>query len=201
MNSSIRALRPLGTSFIAMIVFTLILGVGYPLIVTGIGQLLFPNQANGSLVTNSSGETVGSSLIGQSFTDSDGNALVQYFQSRPSAADYDAMASTGSNLGPNSDKLLNLIDQRRDAIIALEGVDASQIPADALTASGSGLDPDISLAYAELQVPRIAQARNISEDTVRSLINDAVEPRPLGNLQDEVVNVLTLNLALDQLTS
>lgn len=201
MNSSIRALRPLGTSFIAMIVFTLILGVGYPLIVTGIGQLLFPSQANGSLVTNSSGETVGSSLIGQSFTDSDGNALVQYFQSRPSAADYDAMASTGSNLGPNSDKLLNLIDQRRDAIIALEGVDASQIPADALTASGSGLDPDISLAYAELQVPRIAQARNISEDTVRSLINDAVEPRPLGNLQDEVVNVLTLNLALDQLTS
>jgi K+-transporting ATPase ATPase C chain len=186
-----------------MLVFTLVLGVGYTLLVTGIGQLALPWQANGSLVKNATGDTVGSSLIGQSFADASGAALAQYFQSRPSAAGdgYDGGASSGSNLGPENPELVSVIQQRKAAIAELEGVHPSQVPADAVTASGSGLDPDISPAYALLQVPRVAAARGLSESEVRSVVEAHIQQRDLGYLGEPRVNVVELNLALDALGS
>lgn len=200
MNTSLHSLRQYATALGAMIIFTLVLGVGYPLVVTGIGQITFPANANGSLVSDARGNTVGSSLIGQSFTDASGAPLANYFQSRPSAAGagYGAMSSSGSNLGPNSDDLAASIEKRRAAIAAFENVDPASIPADALTASASGLDPDISTAYALLQVHRVAAARGMSDGDVRALVLANTTPRPLGILGDEGVNVLRLNLALDQ---
>ena len=146
------------TALRALLIFTVVLGVGYPLLITGIGQLALPAQANGSLV-RSDGAVVGSALIGQSFTDADGAALPEWFQSRPSAAGagYDGGASSGSNYGPENPDLISAIENRRSAIESLESVAASEIPADALTASASGLDPHISPAYALLQVPRVAE--------------------------------------------
>ncbi|MFB7891833.1 K(+)-transporting ATPase subunit C [Microbacterium sp. NPDC056044] len=193
--------RTTGVAVRAMLVFTLVLGVGYTLLVTGIGQLALPWQANGSLVQNSAGTTVGSALIGQSFTDASGAALPQYFQSRPSAAGdgYDGGASSGSNLGPENPDLVSAIEERKAAVAELEGVDPSQVPADAVTASGSGLDPHISPAYALLQVPRVAAARGLSESEVRSVVEAHTEHRDLGFLGEPRVNVVELNLALDGL--
>ncbi|HOW02156.1 MAG TPA: K(+)-transporting ATPase subunit C, partial [Rhodoglobus sp.] len=152
------------TALRALLIFTVVLGVGYPLLITGIGQLALPAQANGSLVS-SDGAVVGSALIGQAFTDADGTALPEWFQSRPSAAGagYDGGASSGSNYGPENPDLISAIQDRKSAIESLDSVTASEIPADALTASGSGLDPHISPAYALLQVPRVAEARGIPE--------------------------------------
>lgn len=183
----------------AMLVLTVILGVAYPLLVTGLGRLL-PARADGSLVTGSDGAVVGSSLIGQSFTDADGSPLPQYFQSRPSAAGdgYDGAASSGSNLGPENPHLVAAIEERRAAVAALEGVDPSAVPADAVTASGSGLDPQISPAYAELQVPRVARERGLPEQEVRALVAAATTGRALGVLGEPAVDVLQLNLALDR---
>ncbi|MET0433348.1 MAG: potassium-transporting ATPase subunit KdpC [Cellulomonas sp.] len=182
----------------AMLVLTVILGVAYPLLVTGLGRLL-PARADGSLVTGSDGAVVGSSLIGQSFTDADGSPLRRYFQSRPSAAGdgYDGAASSGSNLGPENPDLVAAIEERRAAVAALEGVDPSAVPADAVTASGSGLDPQISPAYAELQVPRVARERGLPEQEVRALVAAATTGRALGVLGEPAVDVLELNLALD----
>lgn len=182
----------------ALLVLTAVLGVGYPLLVTGLGRVL-PTQADGSLVTGPDGTVVGSALIGQSFTDADGTPLPQYFQSRPSAAGdgYDGAASSGSNLGPENPDLIAAIEERRAAIAAFEGVDPDEVPADALTASSSGLDPHISPAYADLQVPRVASARGLTEDEVRTLVTDATTGPDLGVLGQEAVNVLELNLALD----
>jgi len=134
--------RTAGVAVRAMLVFTLVLGVGYTLLITGIGQLALPWQANGSTVQNTAGETIGSALIGQSFTDADGNALPEYFQSRPSAAGdgYDGGASSGCNWGPENADLVSAIEERQAAIAELEDVDPSEIPADAVTASASGLD-------------------------------------------------------------
>lgn len=190
----------LGVALRAMLVLTVILGVGYPLLVTGLGRLM-PARADGSLVTDAAGTVVGSALIGQSFTDADGAPLPRYVQSRPSAAGdgYDAGASSGSNLGPENPDLVAAIEERRAAVAALEGVDPAAVPADALTASGSGLDPQISPAYAELQVPRVARERGLSEDTVRALVADATTGPDLGFLGQDGVNVLELNLALDRL--
>lgn len=184
----------------AMLVLTLVLGVGYTLVVTGIGQLLLPWQANGSLVHDAEGEPVGSSLIGQSFTDADGGPLPEYFQSRPSAAGdgYDGGASSGSNWGPENADLIAAIEDRQAAIAELEGVAVSEIPADAVTASGSGLDPHISPAYAQLQAPRVAEARGLSEAEVLDLVAQYTEGRDLGYLGEPRVNVLALNLALDR---
>ena len=195
--------RTTGVAVRAMLVFTLVLGVGYTLLVTGISQLALPWQANGSLVQNSAGDTVGSALIGQSFMDPSGAALAQYFQSRPSAAadGYDGEASSGSNLGPENPDLVSAIEQRRAAIAELEGVDPSQVPADAVTASGSGLDPHISPAYALLQVPRVAAARGLTESEVRSVVEAHLQQRDLGYLGEPRVNVVELNLALDALGS
>ncbi|MFB7882830.1 K(+)-transporting ATPase subunit C [Microbacterium sp. NPDC056057] len=195
--------RTTGVAVRAMLVFTLVLGVGYTLLVTGISQLALPWQANGSLVQNSAGDTVGSALIGQSFTDASGAALPQYFQSRPSAAGdgYDGGASSGSNLGPENPDLVSAIEERKAAIAELEGVDPTQVPADAVTASGSGLDPHISPAYALLQVPRVAAARGLTESEVRSVVEAHLQQRDLGYLGEPRVNVVELNLALDALGS
>lgn len=188
------------TALRALLIFTVVLGVGYPLLITGIGQLALPAQANGSLV-RSDGAVVGSALIGQSFTDADGAALPEWFQSRPSAAGagYDGGASSGSNYGPENPDLISAIENRRSAIESLESVAASEIPADALTASASGLDPHISPAYALLQVPRVAEARGIPETQVRALVETFIQGRDLGYLGEPTVNVLQLNIALAKL--
>jgi K+-transporting ATPase ATPase C chain len=179
-----------------MIVLTVVLGILYPLVITLVG-LLAPSQSNGSLL-KVDGKTVGSALIGQSFTDKKGNALAEWFQSRPSAAGngYDAGASSGSNQGTESQILIKSIKERRAAIAKSDGVDPASIPADALTASASGLDPDISPAYAREQVARVASARHLSETTVERLVDSFVVDRPLGFIGEPTVNVLRLNIAL-----
>lgn len=188
------------TALRALLIFTVVLGVGYPLLITGVGQLALPSQANGSLV-RSDGAVVGSALIGQSFTDADGTALPEWFQSRPSAAGagYDGGASSGSNYGPENPDLISAIQDRKSAIESLDSVTASEIPADALTASASGLDPHISPAYALLQVPRVAEARGIPETQVRALVETFIQGRDLGYLGGPTVNVLQLNIALAKL--
>jgi K+-transporting ATPase ATPase C chain len=185
----------------AMVVFTVVLGVGYTAVITGVGQLVMPAQANGQLVQDADGQTVGSALIGQSFTDEDGAALPEWFQSRPSAAGdgYDASASSGSNYGPENDDLIAAIGDRKASIAKLEGVSENEVPADAVTASASGLDPHISPEYARLQVPRIAEARDLPESDVAGLVEDHIQGRDLGFLGDPTVNVLELNLALASL--
>jgi K+-transporting ATPase ATPase C chain len=181
------------------IVATLVLAVVccglYPLIVFAISQLLFREQANGSLIVTSDGIVRGSKLLGQAFSDP------KYFHPRPSSAGngYDATSSGGSNLGPTSRKLTDAIRERLAAYRAENRMsDNEPVPADAVTASGSGLDPEISLRNAEVQVPRVAKARGLSEDTVRDLVRQNTEGRDLGVLGDPRVNVLRLNLALDQ---
>jgi len=194
-------LRTAGVAIRAMIIFTIVLGIGYTALITGIGQLAMPAQANGSVVRNDSGEVVGSALIGQLTADADGNPLPEYFQSRPSAAGdgYDGGASSGSNWGPENEDLITAIKDRQAAISDFEGVDVADIPADAVTASGSGLDPHISPAYALLQVDRVAAARDLSEDEVRQLVESRIQSRDLGFLGEPRVNVVELNLALDAL--
>ncbi|MFJ2551437.1 potassium-transporting ATPase subunit KdpC [Microbacterium sp. NPDC087591] len=196
MSSTRTALRTTGVAVRAMLILTLVLGIGYTLVVTGIGQLLLPWQANGSPLPDGKG----SSLIGQSFTDADGEALPEYFQSRPSAAGdgYDGTSSGGSNLGPENPDLVTAIQERKQAIATREGVDPSEVPADAVTASGSGLDPHISVAYALLQVPRVAEARDLPEAEVRALVESRIQGRDLGFLGEERINVAELNLALDE---
>ena len=184
----------------AMVMFTLVVGVGYTLVVTGIGQLVLPAQARGSAVRTADGQVAGSALIGQSFTDASGNPQARYFQSRPSAAGkgYDATASGGSNLGPENPTLITTITDRKAQVAAFNGVTEAQVPPDAVTASASGLDPDISPAYAEIQVNRVAQARGLSPDQVRSLVAAHTQGRALGFLGEPTVNVVELNLALDR---
>ena len=192
-------LRTTAVAVRAMVVFTLLLGVAYMLLITAVGQVALPFQANGSLITTADGRVSGSQLIGQSFTDADGNALPQYFQSRPSAAGdgYDSTASSGSNWGPENEDLIAAIEERKAASVGLDG--SGQIPADALTASASGLDPDISVANAERQVARVAEARGLSASEVESLVNAHTIPRDLGYLGDPRVNVVELYRALDAL--
>ncbi|MEV7799266.1 potassium-transporting ATPase subunit KdpC [Microbacterium foliorum] len=196
MSSTRTMARTTGVAIRAMLVLTLVLGVGYTLVVTGIGQLLLPWQANGSPLADGKG----SSLIGQSFTDAEGEALPEYFQSRPSAAGdgYDGTSSSGSNLGPENPDLVTAIGERQAAIADREGVSPDAVPADAVTASGSGLDPHISVAYALLQVPRVADERGLPEQQVRDLVESRIQGRDLGFLGEERINVAELNLALDE---
>jgi K+-transporting ATPase ATPase C chain len=182
-----------------LLVMTVVLGIAYPLVITAIG-LLAPSQANGSKITVD-GKTVGSSLLGQSFTDKKGNALPEWFQSRPSNAGdgYDAGASSGGNQGTESPTLIKQIKERKAAIAKSDGVDPASIPVDALTASASGLDPDISPAYAREQVDRVATARHLPKATVAKLVESFVDGRELGYIGDPTVNVLELNIALSKL--
>jgi potassium-transporting ATPase KdpC subunit len=171
---------------------TVLLGIVYPLVVTGLAQLLYPRQANGELIRQPDGTVVGSSLLGQPFT-SPG-----YFHSRPSAAGpagYDPMASGGSNLGPTNKVLIDRVSSSAQSLSA-ENADAP-IPVDLATASGSGLDPHISPASAEFQVPRVARERGMKENEVRALVAKHTEQRQLGFLGEPRVNVLELNLELN----
>jgi K+-transporting ATPase ATPase C chain len=198
-----------------LLVLTVIFGLAYPLVMTGIAQVAFQNNANGSLV-HRDGRTVGSDLIGQAFTrpvlengrpreDADGNPVAEpdpaYFQSRPSAAGlgYDPLSTSASNLGPENKDLIAAINERRSTAARLDGVPPSQVPPDALLASGSGLDPHISPGYARVQVARIARERGLSQAVVQSLVDDHTQSRVLGFLGEPRVNVLELNLALNEI--
>lgn len=200
MSSSRTSLTHHWVAIRAMLVFTAVLGVGYPLLVTGIGQVALPAQANGSLETVD-GETVGSALIGQGFADADGNPLPEWFQPRPSAAGdgYDGSASSGSNYGPENLGLIASIEERQAQIAETNSVEKNAIPADAVTASASGLDPHISPEYALLQVERVADARGIAVDEVLALVETHTQGRDLGYLGEQTVNVLQLNIALESL--
>jgi K+-transporting ATPase ATPase C chain len=186
-----------GRSLVATLFFAVILCGLYPLIVYGAGQLLFPHQANGSLIVDKSGAVRGSSLIAQNFTGE------QYFHPRPSAAGpngYDPTSSGGSNLGPTSSNLVanitaNLAAYRSDNGLATN----APVPADAVTESASGLDPHISVANAELQIPRVAKQRGITEDQLRQIVRQNTNDRDFGLFGEPTVNVVTLNFALDQL--
>jgi K+-transporting ATPase ATPase C chain len=188
------------------VVFTIITGIIYPLALVGLSQVAFSGPANGSLISFH-GRIIGSSLLCQEFVDAKGNPLVQYFQPRPSAAipsmapkgDFgcDPTSSAASNFGPNNPTYIALIKQRQKAISAFDHVPISKIPSDAVTASGSGLDPDISQADAAIQVDRIATARHISPAQVRALVGQNTTGRTIGFLGQPVVNVLLLNRALD----
>jgi potassium-transporting ATPase KdpC subunit len=249
--------RQLITGLLMTIVLTVLLGLVYPLVVTGASQAFMSKRADGSLV-KVNGKVVGSSLIGQNFTDADGNALQKYFQPRPSAAGdgYDGLSSAGSNLGPSNPKLIgnvpgvnldtptnpyasptdpyclpveatdkndnaitdaagnpvyeknkdgtyvcdpDTVPERASAYRELNGLARdTKVPVDAVTASASGLDPEISVANARLQAARVARARHVSEDTVRALIGEHTQGRQWGFLGEQTVNVLELNLALDR---
>ncbi|XBB65642.1 potassium-transporting ATPase subunit KdpC [Nocardioides sp. WV_118_6] len=173
-----------------LLVMTVLLGVGYPLAVWAAGQA-FGDRADGQPI-ESNGQVVGSRLLGQQFEGA------QWFHSRPSANDYDSLASAPSNLGPSNPDLLALIAERRAQVAQTEGVDPAAVPPDALTASGSGLDPHISPAYAALQVERVAAANGLSEATVRRLVAEHTTGRSLGFLGEPGVNVLELNLAVQR---
>ena len=189
----IKHLKP---AFLLFIMLTVLTGVIYPVIVTGLAQLLFPSQANGSLITNSNGNSQGSNLIGQAFTNP------AYFWSRPSATGPfpdNAGASSGSNLGPTNPALLATIKARVDVLTAADPENIAPIPIDLVTASGSGLDPHISPAAADYQLNRIAKIRHISLDKLQALVTENTESRQFGIFGEPRVNVLSLNLALDAL--
>lgn len=176
------------------VVTTILLGIVYPLLVTALAQLIFPDKANGQLIRSRDGTVIGSRIIGQPFT-SPG-----YFRSRPSAAGvagYDANGSTGSNLGPTNQKLIDRV--KADVGRLQAGNTSAPVPVDLVTTSASGLDPHISPAAAEFQALRVARERGLSETQVRSLITEHASGRQLGFLGEPVVNVLTLNLALDEI--
>jgi K+-transporting ATPase ATPase C chain len=190
-----------------LLVFTVLTGIIYPVVMWGIAQVAFNHQANGSMVTFH-GRVVGSSLLCQEFVDVKGNPLVQYFQPRPSAAvptptpkgDYgcDPTFSSASNYGPNNPTLVTLIKQRLQQVASFNHVSTAQVPPDAVTASGSGLDPDISPQYAAIQVDRIAAARHVSPAAIQALVSQYTQGRTLGFLGEPRVDVLNLNIALDE---
>jgi K+-transporting ATPase ATPase C chain len=200
-NTVVDALRRHLVALRALLIATLITGIAYPLLILGIGQLAFAGHANGSLVS-SGGKQVASSLIGQSYATAKGAAIAKWFQTRPAAnlADpYDGAASGASNLGPDNSTLLAAVKARRAQVAKDNGIPAADVPPDALTASGSGLEPFISPAYAALQVNRVAKANGLSAAQVRALVAAHTQGRTLGFIGEPRVNVVTLNIALAKL--
>ncbi|MFG2401856.1 potassium-transporting ATPase subunit KdpC [Streptomyces lydicus] len=215
MNNSVRnTARLLGAGLRALLVLTVVCGVLYPLLVTGVAQAAFPGRANGSEVT-SHGKVVGSSLLGQRYdkgTDKQGEPVpdLRFFQPRPSAGlgsnrtngvntRYDLQVSGATNLGATNTDLVKAVGERKKWVSETYGVPLSQVPADAVTSSGSGLDPDISPAYARLQADRVAKENRLPADRVRRLVEDHTDGRTLGFLGEPRVNVLELNIALKDL--
>ena len=181
--------RNLLIAFLMTIVTTILLGIIYPLVVTGLAQVLFPKQANGELI-EVNGKVVGSALLAQSFTGAN------YFHPRPSAVNYDGMNANGSQMGPTN---RTLIDRVKGDVAALQAENpGTPVPIDMVTTSGSGLDPDITLAAADFQIPRVAKARGMSEEAVREAVRQHTEGRQVGFFGEPRVNVLELNLALDK---
>jgi len=192
MRALLRQLRP---AVLTVVVFTLLLGVGYPLLSTAIGHVAFGDRADGSLIERD-GVVVGSELIGQAFSDP------KYFASRPSAAGsgYDGSASSGSNLGPTNPDLLAAVEERAVAYREANGLAVdTPVPVDAVTASGSGLDPHISIANARIQAPRVAEVRGLDPGVVLDMVDEYTDGRKLWVLGEPGVNVVRLNLALDDL--
>lgn len=194
MSASTASFRQLAAAFRVLLVLTVITGIAYPLAITGIAQVITPGTANGSRV-ELHGRVIGSSLIAQPFTGA------QWFQPRPSAAGdgYDTLSSSPSNLGPNNPDLVKAVGERKAQYAKENGVALSRVPADAIQASGSGLDPHISLANARIQASRVARARGLAPAKVQQLIDSLKQGRTLGVLGDERVNVLELNLRLGAL--
>ena len=185
----LKSMKNFVTAVLMTLVTTILLGLAYPLVVTGLAQVIFPDKATGQLIRNADGAVIGSRLIGQPFS-SPG-----YFRSRPSANGYDASASSGSNLGPTNQKL---IDRVKADVEKLQAENPGKpVPIDLVTTSGSGLDPHISPAAAEFQVPRVARERGMSEDELRRIVAGHTEGRQFGFLGEPRVNVLELNLDLD----
>jgi K+-transporting ATPase ATPase C chain len=185
-------MKNLLTAVLMTIVTTVLFGLVYPLVITGLAQVIFPENANGQLIRAADGTVIGSRLLGQPFVSAG------YFRSRPSAAGangYDAGASSGSNLGPMNQKLIERV--RADVAMAQNENPGTRVPVDLVTTSGSGLDPHITPAAAEFQIPRVARERGMSEDELRQLVNEHTEQRQFGLLGEPRVNVLELNLALD----
>ena len=190
-------LKQLRTVFMVFLLLTTVSGIVYPLLVTGVAHLVFPEKANGSLIFKEDGY-FGSSLIGQPFDDP------KYFWGRPSATSdfpYSPASSSGSNLGPSNPTLAEAVKARANALQKADPGNKSSIPIDLVTSSGSGLDPHMSPAAARYQTPRVARARGMAEDQVRRLVEQFTDPRQLGFLGEPRVNVLRLNLALDGLSS
>ena len=201
------AIRRHAAAIRAMLVFTVILGIAYPLVVTGIAQLALKDKADGSLIKDASGKVVASSLLCQQYVDKSGNALPQYFQARPSDAansanpgdpGCDYSFSAGSQLGTSSATLKHTVQGRIAAYAEAYNVAPAKVPEDAVTASASGMDPGISVENADDQAPAVATARGVDLSTVRKLVKDNTTGRSLGFLGEEYVNVVTLNLALDK---
>lgn len=189
----VKHLKP---AIMLLVIFTVLTGVVYPAVVTALAQLIFPNQANGSLMTDNSSKTAGSRLIGQPFNSP------SYFWGRPSATGpfpYNAGASSGSNLGPTNPALVDAIKVRIEALKTADPDNKAPIPVDLITASGSGLDPHISPAAADYQINRVAKARHLSQEKLRALVETNTESRQWGVFGEPRVNVLSLNLALDAL--
>ncbi|WP_414508176.1 potassium-transporting ATPase subunit KdpC [Streptomyces sp. NEAU-L66] len=214
-NNSVRnTARLIGAGLRALLVLTVVCGVLYPLVVTGVAQAAFPHKANGSEVSHQ-GKVVGSSLIGQRYDkgkDKDGNPVpdLRYFQPRPSAGlgsnkangvntQYDLQVSGASNLGATNTDLIKAVKERRQWVSVTYGVPESKVPADAVTSSGSGLDPDISPAYAQLQAATVARRNHVPAGTVDKLVKEHTDGRTLGFLGEPRVNVLELNIALKEL--
>lgn len=190
MKDLFATLRP---ALVSLLVFTGLLGIVYPLVVGGVARVAFPDQARGSLLRDGDGKVVGSALVGQPFDDPG------YFWSRPTAvANYDAMTSSGTNLGPTNPALREAVAARIAALRAADPGNMAKVPVDLVTASASGLDPDVSPAAARYQVARVARTRGVAEDRLRALVERHIDERTLGLLGERRVNVLRLNLALDR---
>ncbi|MGZ4663436.1 MAG: K(+)-transporting ATPase subunit C [Arthrobacter sp.] len=196
MNTFLGYLRQTGTAVRFLLLATVIFGLAYPLAVFGAGQAIAPYQANGSIIKDRAGRPAASALIAQASADDTGTQDPKSFHARPSAVKWDPTSSSASNLGPNDPKLLDAVNANRSAVAAAEGIPEAKVPADAVTASGSGLDPDISPAYARLQVPRVAAARGLSPESVQAMVDRHTSTGLEAFLGQPAVNVTALNLDL-----